>query len=350
MNMYDYILETPKVAKDLLDNRKKSYKEAIGLLVNKDYDEIVFIGSGSSYNGSFTARYFVEKVLNKRVTCLYPYLVENFEKKLNDKAIYIFVSQSGESRLTYEVVNKIKDMGCDVITLTSNQESSIAKAGNVPIDMNCGEETVPYKTKGYTCTYLSIIVMALEAALEKKSISKKEYEDYIDELYNIVSNLSEIISGTEKWYNENANRLKEGKSVLVVGTGANYGTAIESHLKIIETVRCFTFVYELEEYMHGPQNSLSKDSVIFTINSGGVEDEKVKGLDKFLKSKLNNAYLVGKDGDIPVTLVGREELTPIELTVIFQIIAYRYSVDCGIDLNKRAFEDFDEIVGKKVQK
>lgn len=102
--------------------------------------------------------------------------------------------------------------------------------------------------------------------------------------------------------------------------------------------------------MHGPQNSLSKDNIIFTINSGGVEDEKAKVLDKFLKSKLNNAYLVGKDGDIPFTLTKMEDLTPIELTIILQIIAYRYSVDCGVDLNKRAFEDFDDIVGKKVKK
>lgn len=350
MNMYDYILETPKVAKELLDNRKKSYKQAIDLLIDKDYEEIVFIGSGSSYNASFTARYFIEKVLNKRVTCLYPYLVENFEKKLNSKALYIFVSQSGESRLTYEVINKIKAIGCDVITLTSNKESSIAKAGNVSVDMNCGEESVPYKTKGYICTYLSIVVMALEAALEKKTILKEEYEHYIDDLYNIISNLGGVIASTEEWYHKNSNKLKEGKSILVVGTGVNYGTAIESHLKIIETVRCFTFVYELEEYMHGPQNALSKDCIVFAINSGGVEDEKVKGLVRFLKSKIDNAYLVGKDGDIPLNLIGKEELTPIELTIIFQIIAYRYSVDCGIDLSKRAFEDFDKIVGKKVEK
>ncbi|MDQ0148598.1 SIS domain-containing protein [Eubacterium multiforme] len=348
MNMYDYIVETNKFSKELMDNRILEYKEIVKLFNENDYDEIVFVGSGSSYNAALTTKYFMENMLDTKVSCIYPYLLLNFEKKINEKALYIFISQSGESKLTYNAIEKIKEITSSIVSLTSNKNSSISKFANISIDMNCGEEIVPYKTKGYICTLISIIAITLELAKGKNIIDNLKYEEYVENIYSIISNMKNIINKSEYWYEENINNMIDCDGVIVCGTGANYGTAHEAHLKIIETVRCFTSFYELEEYMHGPQNSLNNRFIVFGINSGTIENEKINTLFNFLKSKIDNAYIVGPSGDIDINFIGKDELKFIEMTIFFQVFAYKYSKDKKIDLSKRTFEDFDKVVGKKV--
>ena len=52
--------------------------------------------------------------------------------------------------------------------------------------------------------------------------------------------------------------------VYSCGAGANYGTALESALKMGETIHIPSCCYEIEEYIHGPNLQLTPQyNVIF---------------------------------------------------------------------------------------
>lgn len=348
MNMYDYIKQTPEALKYIISNRKKIFTPLVKEASERTFNEIVFIGSGTSYNAAFTARYFIEKVLNVKVTCVVPYLFKNYENVINEKAVYIAISQSGQSRLTCEALSKVKELNVVNASITSNLNSPISKLSDIALDMSCGEESVPYKTKGYNSTLVDLYLLALEIGLKQGKVSEEDYEKYIKNLEEIVDNFDKLIEVSKEWYEDNKEAIICRNQISIIGTGLNLGTAIEGDLKIVETVKCFTNNYELEEYMHGPQNALTDKACIFIVAPEGKSRAKAKLLDKYLKTKISCSYLVGKEGDIKLPYVGNEYFSALELIVPFQVISYYLSGDKGIDLTKKRFPDFDEFVGKKI--
>ncbi|MFD3155389.1 SIS domain-containing protein [Haloimpatiens sp. FM7330] len=348
MNMYDYVKETPEVLKYIISERKKIFKPLVEKISEKSFDEIVFIGSGTSNNAAVTAKYFIEKVLNVKVRCEFPNLFKNYENILNKNALYIAISQTGQSRLTYEALSKVKEMNLINFSITSDLNSSISKLSDVSLDMSCGEEKVIYRTKGYSSTLIDLYLLALELGLTQGKISDKDYKEYVENLEEISNNFDKLIDISKKWYEDNKQALISRNNIFIIGTGPNLGTAIEGSLKIVETVKCVTNNYELEEYMHGPQNALSDEACMFIIESEDESKTKSQILDKYLKTKISCSYLVGKEGDIKLPCVGNKYFSALELVIPFQVISHCLSIDKGIDLAKKRFPDFDEFVGKKI--
>lgn len=348
MNMYDYIKETPEVLKNIISNRKKTFEPLVEKVSEKAFNEIVFIGSGTSNNAASTAKHFIEKVLNVKVTCAFPYLFKNYENIINKKALYIAISQTGQSRLTYEALSKVKEMNLMNASISGDLNSSISKLSDISLDMGCGEEEIVYRTKGYSSTLIDLYLLALEIGLKQSKISSKDYDKYIQNLEEIVANFDKLIEVSKGWYDDNKKDLIARDHIFIIGTGSNLGTAIEGSLKIVETVKCFTTNYELEEYMHGPQNALSDEACMFIIESADESKEKAQVLDKYLKTKISCSYLVGKQGDIKLPCVGNKYFNALELIIPFQVISHCLSTDKGIDLSKKRFPDFDEFVGKKI--
>ena len=57
-------------------------------------------------------------------------------------------------------------------------------------------------------------------------------------------------------------------NAYVCGVGANLGTASEGALKFGETVSIPTAVYEVEEYIHGPNIQMTPRYSVFLIDGG----------------------------------------------------------------------------------
>ncbi|WP_066496850.1 SIS domain-containing protein [Abyssisolibacter fermentans] len=348
MNMLDYVNQTPEVLQDILSKRKTIFKPLVEALKEKHFNEIVFIGSGTSYNAAFTAKIFIETILDVKVTTVYPYMFKHYENILNPNAIYIGISQSGSSRLTHEALSKVKAKGLTTISITSNLNSPIAKLTPISLDMSCGVETVVYRTKGYSSTLLDLYLLTLELGLNLEKISDDKYAQLILKLENVINELDEVIEASVNWYKEHKKPLLNRDKMVLIGTGENWGTAIEGSLKLVETVKCFTNAYELEEYMHGPQNALSDESCLFIIASENQSSKKAKLLNEYLKTKVSCSYLVGSEGDLKLPCKGEAEFSALELVIPFQVLSYYLSIDKGIDLDKKRFPDFDEFVGKKL--
>lgn len=103
----------------------------------------------------------------------------------------------------------------------------------------------------------------------------------------------------------------------VIGYGANYGTALETALKFIETHKRLTMAYELEEFMHGPIRTVNPgDCIFFLCAEDGPEKERMKKLYEVVRKMTDNCVLVCSEADgagSPMALtfpaVNREFLT-----------------------------------------
>jgi glucoselysine-6-phosphate deglycase len=61
--MYGYIQESGQLVRDNVNKSLELTKSAVDKYCEKDFNRILIIASGSSYNGAFCSRFFMEKVL-----------------------------------------------------------------------------------------------------------------------------------------------------------------------------------------------------------------------------------------------------------------------------------------------
>ena len=64
-------------------------------------ESLVFIASGSSYNAAFAAKGFLERECGLHAEFYYPNVFLNSETIWDSKALYVFISQGGSTRMVY---------------------------------------------------------------------------------------------------------------------------------------------------------------------------------------------------------------------------------------------------------
>lgn len=345
-NMYTYIREQSVVLTDIIENRKELLESVVNLFKENHIDSIVAVGSGSSCNAVTCSKYFIQKILGIEVKIYFPYSFNHYEKVFSKNSLVIGISQSGSSAGTVDALKKATEEGAYTVALTAYSDASLTKVADETLIIGCGDENSDFKTKGYTSTILTFLLMALEVGLIKEKISKEDYEKYISELKKIASSYDELIDRSEDWYQANKDEFLDIDKATLVGVGPNYGTALEAGLKLIETNYFTTSTYELEEYLHGPSMALEKGSYIFYILANGEYIDRMEKLYEYTKEFTDHAYILRnkentKDKRVfNFDFTENEDFSPLQYIVPFQILCYNRAKDLNHDLSQMRYPDF----------
>ncbi len=314
-------------------------------------EELVIVASGSSYNAAFTAKLFVEQVCGLRVTLMYPNLYVNYAPCIRKKAITLFISQGGKTRLVYEGLLLAKKAGCYTCAMTAEKDSVIAKAADEFVDMGCGKEEYLYRTIGFSATAASVMMFAACIAVQNKTLTDQEYEELKADLHSAAGNLKEIREKTCFWYEANKFSLLRRNTMLISAAGDLWPIAQESDIKAMEMVPMMTKSYELEEFIHGPQNAFHDGMIFILYSRRGADEEKVKKIASFLKNEIGFCAVVGAVADeedkrdLKLTEKSRY-FTPLEYITFMQVVAYKMAKARGRDLSKGV----NSVIGQYIQK
>lgn len=143
------IERVPSVIEQILVNRKETFQQLLQSLENRNVDEIILIGSGTSNTAAVTARPFVEKASGLRTTQVTAseFLHDRFVR--NPNAIYVFTSQTGTSKIVREGLNYCRTNGFLTVGISESSETPLSKEAAVFVTMGCGYEEYPMRTIGY---------------------------------------------------------------------------------------------------------------------------------------------------------------------------------------------------------
>ena len=92
--------------KDIIEKKDVLLKGLIDLYLSKEFEEIVFVASGSSYNIANCAKYAIQKFLKVRVTVINSITFAKYENLYFNKALILCLSQSGRSTSKYYCSSK----------------------------------------------------------------------------------------------------------------------------------------------------------------------------------------------------------------------------------------------------
>jgi glucosamine 6-phosphate synthetase-like amidotransferase/phosphosugar isomerase protein len=337
VSMLDCIKRVPRILTSIIENRTDTFAplwETYSELPDSA-NEIVLIGSGTSYTGAFTAKYMTEKSSGVRVTAVTP---NEFLRSLtvrNPNALYVFISQTGASSMTLDALTYAKKNGWMTAAISESAQTTIAAGAEVFLDMLCAYEEYPMRTIGYSATVLTVMLLGLELGRKRGFLSEDMYRSYLDDAIAAVTAIPDIIEKTMNWLDHNRRNMLRADCLIFSGAGALYGVALEGAVKVWETPQIISIGYELEEGLHGPNFGYNHRHCVVVLNDGGMDNDKAVSLCKYMKFEKNNGFIIGAgavdEQDLSFECKGRD-FCCLEFAAVVQVIAYRLAEEQGRDL------------------
>ena len=349
MTLMDCIERIPQKLEGIAKRDEKSYPVEGGM--GTFFQEIVIVASGSSYNAAFTAKMFLENVCGLRVTLVYPNIFVHYGAKIRKEALHLFISQGGKTKLVYEAVLLAKEAGCATYAMTAERECLIAEAADHFVDMGCGEEEYLYRTIGFSATAASVMMFGAHLAAKQGMIDEEKLTEIKEDLKKAAGNLETIKQAALSWYEDNKFSLLRRNTMLISAAGDLWPIAQESDIKAMEMVPMMTKSYELEEFIHGPQNAFHDGMLFILYSKQGEDEEKVKKIAAFLKQEVGFCAVVGAAADredkrdLALSVKSRY-FAPLEYITFMQVTAYKMANARGRDLKRGV----NSVIGQYIQK
>ena len=332
----DCIERIPHKLTTMLYERKKRMYKLEQYIQGQDINEIVFVASGSSYNAAMATSSFFER-LGLSVRYVYPNIFVNYTNQFNSKALYIFISQGGKTKLVFKSLQKIKALGYNNIAITAHEDAPIAKIADISIEMGCDDEEFMYRTIGYSTTVVTCYQIALTITNINHCINEEKIEEYENDFAAMIKNLPVIKERTLTWYQKHRFSLMHKDHMMFAGTHDLWAVCQEADIKVMEMVPLISRSFELEEFIHGPQNAFDNTIMYFIFARKGEDDKKVNAIAQFLKKEIGFCCIVGnlaKDSRDLYFDVESQYFSALEYVTVAQVIAYKLATDYGRDLSR----------------
>ncbi len=337
VSMLDCIKRVPILLEAIIEKREETFSgifEKYGERLIKT-DEIVLVGSGTSNTSAITAKYMAERASGVRVTVVTPNEFINSLTFRNREALYLFVSQTGTSKLTLKALDIAEENGWMTGTISEASTTPAAQGAGAYINMGCGREEYPMRTIGYSTTVLTIMLLGMELGRRKGFLKEKDCLDYICQAKRAAANIEAVIEKTMAWLDTDRRNMMQADCIVFTGAGALYGVALEGAVKVWETPQIISMGYELEEGMHGPNFGYTHRHCVLVLNDGGVDRDRAISMCKFMKFEKNNGFMLGADAvdshDLSFEVRGGE-FSCLEFAAAVQVISYRLALEQGRDL------------------
>ncbi|KAI2788496.1 Glutamine--fructose-6-phosphate aminotransferase [Penicillium oxalicum] len=194
---------------------------------------LIFIACGTSYHSCMAVRGVFEELTE------IPIAVELASDFLDRQApvfrddTCVFVSQSGETADSLMALRYCLERGALTVGIVNVVGSSISLLTHCGVHINAGPEIGVASTKAYTSQFVAMVMFALSLS-EDRASKQKRREEIIEGLGKVSDQFREILKLNEPIKEMCAKFFKDQKSLLLLGRGAQYPTALEGALKIKE--------------------------------------------------------------------------------------------------------------------
>lgn len=349
-----YIEEQPAVWSHIMSSWDSLVKPAMKNLSAGHASAILLIGTGSSLNASQAAKDFFEELVGVETKVIVPTRMGKCFTPPESTLIFA-VSQSGKSTSTAAAVGELMEQGYQVIGVSSDMGSPLAKQCSSHITIDCKEEEVGPKTKGMTATILTLYMIALTAAQIWGRKQDHEIEEYIYHLKKAIEFGNDNIKTCYKFSRIHMKQWVTHPHFTWVSDGIGYPVASESALKVLETLYVPAFAYEFEEYLHGVNNTIEPGECYFWMPSTEENRERMERIYEFCSRKRCACYLIttletkaDDERTLRLNGTGKWYTQPFETLFFSQVLSALGSEEKGIDCDKPKFPEFYQLMNTKL--
>lgn len=301
-------------------------------------DRLYIIACGTSYNAGWVGKSMIEPIAGIPVEV---HLSSEFGYNmplLSEKPFFIFLSQSGETADSRQVLVKINELGHPSLTLTNVAGSTLSREANDTLLLHAGPEIAVASTKAYTAQ------IAVLAILAKALGAKKQRQQAVD--FDISHELSVVASVMETLIDEKqainqlvADYLAETRNAFYIGRGVDYYVSMEAALKLKEISYIQAEGFAAGELKHGtialieegtPVIGLVTDQKTAAHTRGNLKEVESRGARNIVISLASLA----RENDQLVIPDVHPLLSALVSIIPAQLIAYFATLQRGYDVDK----------------
>jgi glucosamine--fructose-6-phosphate aminotransferase (isomerizing) len=346
--MLKEIFEQAKSIKDSLRGRVNLERGEVQLGGIADYlqkmisaDRIIMVGCGTSWHAALVGEYIFEEIARIPVEVEYASEFRYRNPIIHESDVVIAISQSGETADTLAAIELAKSKGASIIGICNVVGSSIARATHAGSYTHAGPEIGVASTKAFTTQVTVLLLMALNIAQKKGSITQSRIQEIIAELAQIPEKLEKILAKNDQ-IKELAGLYKNSRNALYLGRGYNFPVALEGALKLKEISYIHAEGYPAAEMKHGPIALIDENMpALFIATNKGIYEKVLSNIQEVKARKgqiiaivTENDHDVAELADHIIEIPETEEmLVPLLATVPLQLLSYHIAVmrDCNVD-------------------
>lgn len=230
-------------------------------------EKIILVGCGTSWHAGRIGEFFFESIAGVPASAVLAseYRYKTFFPSL--RTLYVFVSQSGETADTLEVLRMINAYNLVTVALTNVSTSTLVRECHGVLLTHAGPEIAVASTKAFSTQVSALYWLALTLSYNRKLLSYDEYRLKQHELFEVADILEETMTRYKDdiMYHE-APYYKETKHAIFIGRHVSYTFALEAALKLKEISYIFSQAYPAGELKHGPLALIDSQTPVFVFS------------------------------------------------------------------------------------
>ena len=340
--MLKEIDEQPTVMRKLIsaytDDKGQVSVDADIVKAVQEADRLYILAAGTSYHAGYASKRMLEELTDTPVELGIASEWGYAMPLLSKKPLFIFISQSGETADSRQVLVKANQMGIPSLTVTNVPGSTLSREANHTMLLHAGPEIAVASTKAYTAQIATLAFLA-KAVGDANASEKAADFDLVHELSLVAQSIESTLSEKELIDNKVRGLLETTRNAFYIGRGQDYYVAMEASLKLkeISYIQCEGFA--AGELKHGtisliedgtPVLALLSDEVLASHTRGNISEVVARGAKVLTIAEEN----VAKEGDDIVLNQVHPYLSPISMVVPTQLIAYFATLHRGLDVDK----------------
>ena len=344
--MLKEIEEQPAAIRDTIEayiNDNKIDFSSIGLSEEylKSIDAVYIYGCGSAYHVGMIGQYIIENTtgINARVELASEFKYRNY--RLRPNALSVFISQSGETKDTYEALLKCKELGVKTLAVCNVKGSTITRDADYNAYIYAGPEIAVATTKAYSCQVIVMYLLALAIAHAKGTLSCEELKNYIADIKSIPTKVQEILCNKD-WLQHLSTRFVAKHDVFFIGRGIDYALCMEGSLKFKEITYIHSEAYAAGELKHGTLSLIQEGvAVVAVATQPDLLEKSISNMTEVKSREGSVVALTTEDNEMEknskyqIYVPNINYLFTPSLTIIpLQLLAYYTSIGKGIDPDK----------------
>ena len=346
--MLKEIHEQPKAIEETL-NRRLSPEGQICLdgirLTKQDieaFTKVYIVACGTAYHAGLVGKYVIEKFAQIPVEVDVASEFRYREPFVDDKTLFIAISQSGETLDTLAALREAKKKGARVLSVVNVVGSSVARESDDVFYTWAGPEIAVASTKAYTTQLICMYLLALYMGSEKGCLAPDLQRELVAGLSELPEKLSSILE-MDCEIQSIAKDLYMKTQMFFIGRGTDSAVSYEGSLKLKEISYINSFAVAAGELKHGTIALIEQDTPVIALATQNKLFEKM--LSNIQEVKARGAFVVGvaqescrqldKQADRVIYIPDcRDEFTPILAVAALQLFAYHVARLRGCDIDK----------------
>ena len=308
----------------------------------ENFNKIYIVACGTAYHAGLVGKLVIEKMAKIPVEVDVASEFRYRDPFVDDKTLFIAISQSGETLDTLAALREAKRKGARIMSVVNVVGSSVARESDDVFYTWAGPEIAVASTKAYTTQLICMYLIGLYMGSTRGTIDREYYGKILEELKQLPGKVEKLFDEEER-IAAIAKRYHRKEQVFFIGRGLDSGVSYEGSLKLKEISYINSFAIAAGELKHGTIALMEEDTLVFALATQDFLYEKMVSNVEEIKARGARVIGVAKEGRTDIEKVADEviyipqcmdEGAPVRAGIPLQMFAYYVAKESGGNIDK----------------